>query len=106
MADAGFAGEVGLGQLAIAVSCLTVQQAVHSFAKWVANNIGGTVTKQVLDKLLDEPGVRLATHVTRAIANTPRNRSSESMLEVLGSHRSAIVRSHVREIKARWTIDD
>jgi len=69
---------------------------------WVAKGIGGDSAQTVLRNLLQEPGVRLATHVTRAIASEPRSDGSEVILELLSSHPSALVRLHVQVVSDKW----
>lgn len=73
-----------------------------ALASWVAKGIGGDSAQTVLRHLLQEPGVRLATHVTRAIANEPRSESAEVILGLLSSHQSALVRLHVRIVSEKW----
>jgi len=84
-----------------------VRSAVAAaLAGWVSRGIGGDDTQVVLTRLLSEPGVRLATHVTRAIASEPRTGTAEVIVDLLASHPSSVVRRHVQIIKRRWSAYD
>src|SRR5690606_10429634 len=76
---------------ALAAHDATVVRAAvaAALASWAAKGIGGDLTQTILRHLLQEPGVRLATHVTRAIANEPRSDGAEVILGLLSSHPSA-----------------
>ncbi|MBX3068050.1 MAG: DUF4365 domain-containing protein [Cryobacterium sp.] len=82
---------------------IDVRSTVASeLAKWVSTGIGCTDAKGLLQRLLDEPGVRLATHVTRAVGWKPRSGGAEVLLGMLEAHPSAVVRLHVKIIREQW----
>jgi hypothetical protein len=83
-----------------------VRSAVAAaLASWVSRGIGDDDTLVVLTRLLSEPGVRLATHVTRAIASEHGTAGAEVIVNLLESHPSSAVRRHVQIIKGRWSAD-
>lgn len=73
-----------------------------ALSRWVAKGVGGESTQTVLRRLLEEPGVRLATHVTRAIASEPRSDGAEVIIDLLSTHPSALVRLHVEIVRGKW----
>lgn len=76
---------------------------VTVLADWVARGVGGDATSKLLGKLLDEPGVKLALSVTRAISQQSESSdSSEEILNLLQGHDSSVVRRHVAIIRERW----
>lgn len=81
----------------------TVRSTVAEvLAEWVSHGVAGDAARDLLVRLLNEPGVRLATRVTRAIAGRPRSDAAEVTLEFLDDHPSAVVRHHVRTIRESW----
>lgn len=73
-----------------------------TLSEWVALGVGGDDARELLECLLAEPGVRLATHVTRALADLPRSAHAEALTEALAGHPSAVVRYHVRVLRRQW----
>jgi hypothetical protein len=84
----------------------TVRSTVAEvLGEWVSHGVAGDAARDFLTHLLSEPGVRLATRVTRAIARQPRSDGAEATLRLLEEHPSAVVRHHVRSIREAWSAD-
>jgi len=80
-----------------------VRAAVASaLARWTAKGVGGDSAQALLRQVLEEPGVRLATHVTRTLASEPRSDGGLVILDLLSGHPSALVRLHVRVVRDKW----
>lgn len=73
-----------------------------ALSRWVVKGVGGESAQAVLRRLLEEPGVRLATHVTRAIANERRSDGAEVIIDLLSTHPSALVRLHIEIVRGKW----
>lgn len=73
-----------------------------ALANWVAIDLGGEAPLDLVRAIVQESGVRLAARVTSSVAQQERSRGADELLELLETHRSAIVRGHVRAIRERW----
>lgn len=76
---------------------------VSALTEWVVRDIGGTAAFDLLRKLLDAPGVKLARDVAAVIGQLERTDTAEQILAILERHQSAIVRRHVEVIRERWS---
>lgn len=85
---------------------LEIRAAVASaLAEWVALDVVGEHSHRVLARLVKEPGVELATHVSRALFENSKSAGAEVLAEELASHPSAVVRAHIKELRRRWAAD-
>ncbi|OAN29065.1 hypothetical protein A4X17_05655 [Plantibacter sp. H53] len=84
-------------------SDLEIRSAVAgALAEWLALDVAGEQSRRVLTQLLSEPGVELATRVSRTLFQTGRSASAEVLANELASHPSAVVRAHVTELLRTW----
>ncbi len=88
-------------------SDIEVRAAVAgALGEWVTRDIASQQSHRLLTRLVNEPGVELATHVTRALFQTGRSAGAEVLADELASHPSAVVRAHVAELRRRWEVND
>jgi len=85
---------------------LEIRAAVATaLAEWVSLGVAGKQCHDLLAKLVNEPGVELATEVSRSLLDTKRSPGAEVLAEELALHPSAVVRAHIKELRRRWDAD-
>jgi len=85
---------------------LEIRAAVAgALAEWVSHDVARKQSHRLLTDLVNEPGVKLATHVSRALFQGGRSAGAEVIAEELASHPSAVVRAHVQELRRMWEVD-
>lgn len=100
-------GQLGVLAALASHDDIEVRTSVASaLAEWVSLGVAGEQSHRLLTQLVNEPGVELATHVSRTFFQNGRSAGAELLADELATHPSAVVRAHVSELRRAWALED